>query len=90
MALQYKKSRGESTGVPLYGYRVSDNGKSLIEDAGEQEIIALIVKLRKRTFSYSRVADYLNQKGYRNRKKGIWKPSYVYGIVKAVKSRKSK
>jgi DNA invertase Pin-like site-specific DNA recombinase len=88
MALQFKKSKGEFTGTAIYGYKVAGDGKKLIEDTGEQEFIALIVKLRKRTLSYQRIANKLNELGYTNRKGGEWKPQYVCGIYKAAIARK--
>ncbi|MFA6448814.1 MAG: recombinase family protein [bacterium] len=88
MALQYKKSKGESTGTPIYGFRVSSDGKSLEPDKKEQEIIATIVKLRRRVFSFQQIADKLNETGYRNRAGNIWRPQYVCGIYNAHKARK--
>jgi site-specific DNA recombinase len=46
-ALVVKKTRGESTGTPPYGFRVGEDGKTLVPDDGEQETLRRMRALRE-------------------------------------------
>lgn len=66
-ALARKKERGEKTGgtVP-YGYDVLDG--RLVKNPKEQEVRALMLKLRRQGMSYQRVANALNAKNMPTKK----------------------
>lgn len=81
-ALAHKKANGEKTGgdVP-FGYRVR-KGK-LYEDAGEQEAVSLVLKLRRKGKSLRDIARALEAAGVA-RKGGStsWHPQSVADILK--------
>lgn len=54
-ALAVKKARGESTGTPPYGWRLGDDGKSLVSDEHEQRVLATVRGLRERGLSFRAV-----------------------------------
>jgi site-specific DNA recombinase len=86
-AMQSMKANGKSTGTPPFGFRLSADGVHIEPDEAEQAVVSLIMKLRGRCFSYQKIADELNDKGFRNRKGNKWRLEYVYYIIKAEKSR---
>lgn len=59
-ALAARKEQGKKTGgdVP-YGYRLSSDNETLIEDEAEQAVIAEAVRLRKQGFSLRQIAREL-------------------------------
>lgn len=59
-ALAVRKEQGKKTGgdVP-YGYRLSSDNETLIEDEAEQAVIAEAVRLREQGFSLRRIAREL-------------------------------
>lgn len=87
-AMQSMKARGISTGVVQYGFMLTPNGKHIIPDPEEQEIIRQIIKLRSESLSFQKIADKLNEQGYRNRAGNHWRPQYICGIYKANLKRK--
>jgi site-specific DNA recombinase len=61
-ALQYKISKGERCGRVRYGYDVAADGKTLLENVGEQQTIALICQLRASGLSLQDIATELNSR----------------------------
>lgn len=57
VALQLKKQRGELTGVAPYGYRVADDGKSLVPDPHECAVLDQVRALRASGLSIRRVQE---------------------------------
>jgi site-specific DNA recombinase len=55
-------------GVPPLGYDVDPTTKSLIVNESEAEIVREIFDLYEQNFSYRKMADILNNKGYRTKK----------------------
>jgi len=66
-ALAVKRSRGESTGAPPYGWHVAKDGKTLAEDAQEQETLRRLQALRARGWPYRQVRDEATRRGWRGR-----------------------
>jgi DNA invertase Pin-like site-specific DNA recombinase len=54
-ALVVKKERGESTGTPPYGWRLGDDGRTLVPDETEQETVRRMRELRAAGWSYRRI-----------------------------------
>lgn len=54
-ALSIKKARGESTGTPPFGYRVGEDGKTLVADEHEQRVLATVRGLRESGMSFRAV-----------------------------------
>jgi hypothetical protein len=84
-ALDELKAQGMKTGgdVP-YGYRrVEDGSKTLVEDEGEQEIIAIAKRLRKAGKKLREIAVELRRRGKRTRDKGPFDPKQISRMLKS-------
>ena len=81
-ALQTKISNGERVGSVRYGYRVGDDGKTLIYDEAEQEVIRVARELRALGQSLRDVAYGLQACGFKNRNGHKFCPSNVLAMVK--------
>lgn len=82
-ALAYKRSIGEKTGgdVP-FGYRLSEDGRTLAPDAGEQEAVRLILSLRDKGLSLRAIAARLNAEGYRTKAGRDWSAVQVTRVLR--------
>jgi hypothetical protein len=82
-ALDVLRTRGMKTGGDLpYGYRRSDDGKTLIEDESEQEVIAIVKRLRKAGKKLREIADALRKKGKRSRDRGPFDPKQISRMLR--------
>ncbi|MGA7877777.1 MAG: recombinase family protein [Desulfoferrobacter sp.] len=66
-ALNYKQQNGERTGGIRYGYRVDEDGKTLIENPEEQQVIHAARDLRGQSMSLQGIAKELAKRGFRSR-----------------------
>ena len=66
-ALGVKKARGECTGTPPYGFRVGDNGKTLVADEGERETARRLCSLRGQGWPYRQIRDEAKRLGMTSR-----------------------
>ena len=82
-ALQHIRASGKKTGGTIpYGWRVADDGRTLLEEPEEQETIERMVLLRGQGFSYRAIGDQLEAAGIRTRSgKSHWAEKVVRGIV---------
>jgi DNA invertase Pin-like site-specific DNA recombinase len=76
-ALAAKRARGERVGGLPFGYRLAADAVQLEADASEQGILARITALRAEGLTTRRIADALNQDGFRTRKGTPWRFQYV-------------
>lgn len=84
-AMAHKAGRGEYTGgeVP-YGFRLAEDGVSLVEDPAEQEVLALARALRAEGLSLRAIAGHLERRGFVARSgKAKWHPQTVANLVAA-------
>jgi DNA invertase Pin-like site-specific DNA recombinase len=51
-ALAVKKARGQNVGTPPYGYRLGEDGKTLVPDEQEQQTLAVVRSMRAAGASY--------------------------------------
>lgn len=65
-----------------YGYAISKDGQTFILDEEEQKVILEIKKLRRKRLSYERVAEGLNGKGIKTRKRTRWLGYMIRYIMK--------
>lgn len=63
-ALQHKIRNGERAGQIPYGWNVSEDGKTLVENPKEQEAIVLIRVLHGEGYSYRAICRELDKEGY--------------------------
>lgn len=81
---QRKKDKGERFGIIPYGYGLSSNGKDLIKNKRERNVIALMGELRQGGYTYSAIAQELNDRGIetKNGNGGSWYASTIHSILK--------
>lgn len=80
-AMAAKRARGEKTGgaVP-FGFRVADDGKTLLRDEGEQAVVERIRALRADGLSLRQIAARLAEDGTDCRG-GRWHPKTIANIL---------
>jgi|SRR5581483_4871373 len=84
-----KRSKGGySEGRPRYGMRAE--GKSLVVDDDEVEIVNVMQTLRKQGKTYREIADRLNAKGYEPRHGSTWRHSMVHNVLKRLEKPRRK
>jgi Recombinase len=84
-ALEELRAQGRKTGgdVP-YGYcRAGDGSQTLVEDAGEQEVIAIARRLRAVGKTLREIAHELRRRGKRTRDRGPFDPKQISRMLKA-------
>lgn len=83
-ALRFKKEKGERLGSLPFGYKVDidGDGKKLILDDDEQDIISTIHDLRCGGWSMQKIADQLNADGLLTSKGKQWKYQYINNVLK--------
>ncbi|MCB9829548.1 MAG: recombinase family protein [Planctomycetes bacterium] len=80
-ALALKRERGERTGTVRYGYRVADDGKTLLPDDHEQAVIARARELRAEGASLRAVGRTLLAEGMAPRKGRAWNPQVIHRMT---------
>jgi site-specific DNA recombinase len=63
-ALQHKISKGERAGQIPYGWTLTEDGKTLVENPREQKAISLIYDLHDKGFSYRAICRELEAEHY--------------------------
>lgn len=79
-ALQQKRRRGERAGTVPYGFRAVEGGK-LEAEPSEADVVATAKVLRESGLSLRKVADSLNEDGYKTRAGTPWRFQYVARIL---------
>ena len=79
-ALQCKHTGGK----PPLGYDLNTDGK-LIINQGEAEVVQQIFKMYLGNYSYSKMAEVLNKKGYRTKTGSLFRKNSFYSIVRQEK-----
>jgi site-specific DNA recombinase len=84
-ALAHKKAQGQRTGGDLpYGYLgVAADGKTLVEDLGEQAVIATIRSYRQEGLSLRRICAIVHRQGITTRKGTPLSVTQICRILKA-------
>jgi len=80
-ALAEKRADGYRVGNCPFGYTADEDGR-LVEDATEQEIIAIVLELRRRGVTLARVAEALNRKRFSTRTGARWTVSKVSHLAR--------
>lgn len=82
-AMQAKAARGEYTGgkVP-FGKKVSDDGKTLVDNPAEQEVIDEIRRMRNKGLLLRDIAEELNNRGAVRRNQNGWHQKAVSRVLK--------
>jgi site-specific DNA recombinase len=82
-AMQSKRLRRERVGSIPFGFRLDDDGVHLVEDADEQEVVALVKQLRSSGMSYRQIVVELNGRGIPSKQGGKWHLQSVQRILRA-------
>ena len=81
-ALAHLKAQGRRiSGHIPYGFDLADDGRHLIENAGEQETIALMQQWHEKGRSLRDIADDLNRQGTPTKNNKQWSHVQVHRIV---------
>jgi hypothetical protein len=90
VALEWQRETDEETAVPEnpprledapYGLQVADDGRHLMESAGEMRVLVAAVKMIVDDLPVSRVAEELNRYGYRTRSGERWSAAAVFDLL---------
>ena len=82
-ALQHKRKRGERVGTVPFGSSLAEDGRTLIPNVAEQQILALIQECRLSGYSMRAIAEELNQQGFHTRRGSAWRFEYVRNLLGA-------
>ncbi len=82
VALAHLKANGKRTGGLPYGKGVAEDGKTLVVDLEEQEVIRMARQLRKEGKSLRQIAGELAQEGHRSRKGAVFHPQQIHRMLK--------
>jgi site-specific DNA recombinase len=82
-ALQHMKSQGQRVGTIPYGFRVAEDGATLIANPDEQRVVAIVLQLRRDGVTLAGIRAELEQRGIENRAgKTAWSLSVLHKITK--------
>lgn len=76
-AMGHLKSTGKRVGGLSYGFKLEADGKTLVEEAREQEVITLARQLRHQGYSFRRIAQELSIKGFMSRTGAPFHPQQI-------------
>jgi site-specific DNA recombinase len=79
-----RKAEGRRVGEVPFGWTLGTDGKTLVENADEQEALRLIQDLRGKGNSLRAIAHELNARGVVAKKGGAWGASQVDSILKRI------
>ncbi len=81
-ALQHKIKRGERCGKVRFGYRLGQDGKSLVDEPSEQLVIAKMRELDAGGLSLRKICRALEEMGIETKEGNrVWDPSTVSKIL---------
>jgi DNA invertase Pin-like site-specific DNA recombinase len=79
MAMNFLRQNKKVYSRPVYGFDIAEG--QLVENHEEQEIIRLMMRNREEGFTYEEIASYLERKGIKTKRGGIWKANTVRKIL---------
>lgn len=80
-ALQFKIGKGERVGKVRFGYKLADDGKTLLPEPAEQRAIALMGALRAEGMTLRGIAEELTLAGFRTREGGPWSHKVIAALL---------
>lgn len=78
---EVESAEGSLPGDVPFGLRVGEEGRQLVEDPQEREILIQLMELMVEEGSYARVAEEINRRGFRTREGGRWTPISVFEML---------
>jgi site-specific DNA recombinase len=88
-ALAYKRRNGERIGTIPYGYTLAKDGRHLVPDPEEMEVLAQIERERSHGKSYESIADELNADRIPTKGKGRWYAATVRSVLQTARKREA-
>lgn len=82
-AMQFKRSKGQRVGSIPYGYRLADDGSTLLAHAPEQAVITQARALRDAGLSLRKIAAELARMGFRARNGATFAAAQVQRMLLA-------
>lgn len=82
-AMSHKKSKGERVGSIPYGFSLAEDGKTLVENPEEQEVIGLIREYHSAGMGFNAIARCLTKKGVQTRTGRDFQATQVMRILAA-------
>ena len=70
-------------GTIPFGFRMAEDGSTLVEDPAEQDVLAPMRVLKAAGRTVREIADKLNRQGYTTRRGTAWRFQYVAAALKA-------
>lgn len=64
-----------------FGLRLAPDAQRLEEDPLEREVLGQLMELVVQEGSYARIANEINQRGYRTREGALWTPVSVFEML---------
>ena len=81
-AMDHKRGKSERiSGRIPYGFRLADDGKSLIADEAEKEVVDTILAMRARGFKLRQIVAALNLMGAPTKGGNPWQLSTVHTLL---------
>jgi len=77
-----RKAQGFRVGEIPLGWKLGDDGRTLLENPDEQRVLSVIHDLRDRGLTLRAIADELNKLGYRAKKGGNWTHGQVQSVLR--------
>ena len=81
-ALTHLKAQGKRTGSVPYGSKLAPDGKTLLEEPSEQEVIQAARRLRRRGSSLRKISEKLTKRGCRSRNGSVFHPEQINRMLK--------
>jgi hypothetical protein len=85
LALARKKAQGERTGEIPYGFSVSPDGKTLVEEESEQTLLKLVRREYRRGTSLRGIVALLAECGFKTRKGTPLSLTHVHRFVQRIR-----
>ena len=77
-----RQAEGKRVGEIPYGWKLADDGKSLVEAPEEQEALRLIHDMKRDGDTLRAIAAQLNRRGYTAKKGGEWTHGQVQSVLR--------
>lgn len=80
-ALQHKRSQGFCIGNVPFGFCLDADGRTLIPEAREQQVLTMIREYRDARYPLRKIADELNRQGISTRSGSPWRHGYIVKML---------
>lgn len=85
-AMSVKKAKNERVGAIPYGFDLAADGKTLVENPTERDVIKTIVALHDQGLSFRKICSMLSERGIPSKEGKPWQAGMVQNIFKRWKN----